>query len=162
MIRSGTQEETRYLPDVISSVPTIASRRSVSGMTRGWCEYVRACRSVHEFNTCADYTDEHGYARRRNFLSPNPEVSRIGVSKTLTCPPKPVSAAARVSEDQGVGGSALIRLTCPPKSDSAAVRVSEDQGEGGSAKIRARIHLRGFAATVFNFNYSCCVISITP
>ena len=32
-------------------------------------------------NTCADYTDEHGYARRRNFLSP--KVSRIGVSKTL-------------------------------------------------------------------------------
>ncbi len=52
--------------------------------------------------------------------------------------------------------SALIRLTCPPKSDSAAVRVSEDQGEGGSAKIRARIHPRRFAATVFNFNDSCC------
>ena len=32
-------------------------------------------------NTCADYTDEHGYARRRNFLSP--KVSRIWVSKTL-------------------------------------------------------------------------------
>ena len=36
-----------------------------------------------DVNTCADYTDEYGYARRRNFLSPNPEVSRIGVSKTL-------------------------------------------------------------------------------
>ena len=39
-------------------------------------------RRIH-VNPCADYTDEHGYARRRNFLSPNPEVSRIGISKTL-------------------------------------------------------------------------------
>ncbi len=37
-------------------------------MTRGGCEYVHGL---------------HGYARRRNFLPPNPEVSRIRVSTTL-------------------------------------------------------------------------------
>ena len=40
-------------------------------------------RHVDGVNTCADHTDEHGYARRRNFLSANPKVSRIWFSKTL-------------------------------------------------------------------------------
>ena len=87
-----------------------------------------------DVNTCADYTDEHGYARRRNFLSPNPEVSRIGVSKTF------------------------IRVH-PPK--SALIRVRIQSAKIPRSDKRARIHPARFAATVFIFDNPSCVISFT-
>ena len=112
VIRSVMHEESRCLPDVISSMPT-SQPEADAGPFRA--------RHVDGVDTCTDYTDEHGYALRRNFLSSNPKVSRIVVSKTL------------------------IR-----------------ENPSRSAKIRARIHRREFAATVFNFDNSCCVVSFIP